>query len=247
MTNKIIKYRPIDPEITELVRKHQNNPEALLEMLTELQEQRDKLEASAITDIGRTVGIPPANAYGIASFYSMLNLKEKAENVIRVCDGPVCWLCGAGEARLAVEKVFSANPDWKITRTSCLGLCDRAPAMLVNEQQAGPAKPGSATEIARGWRGQPIDYSQPRKGELRVMMANAGIVNPDSLTSALEHGAYRALNSALGRTPEAVLSEVEASGLSGRGGAGFPVGRKWRFVAQAKRTPKYIVDRKSVV
>jgi NADH:ubiquinone oxidoreductase subunit F (NADH-binding)/NADH:ubiquinone oxidoreductase subunit E len=241
MTNKIIKYRPIDPEITELVRKHQNNPEALLEMLTELQEQRDKLEASAITDIGRTVGIPPANAYGIASFYSMLNLKEKAENVIRVCDGPVCWLCGAGEARLAVEKVFSANPDWKITRTSCLGLCDRAPAMLVNEQQTGPAKPGSATEIARGWRGQPIDYNQPRKGELRVMMANAGIVNPDSLTSALEHGAYRALNSALGRTPEAVLSEVEASGLSGRGGAGFPVGRKWRFVAQAKRIPKYIV------
>ena len=241
MTNKIIKYRPIDPEITELAGKHQNNPEAILEMLTLLQEQRDKLEAGAITDIGRTIRIPPANVFGIASFYSMLNLKEKAENVIRVCDGPVCWLCGADEARQAAEQAFSANPDWKITRTSCLGLCDRAPAILVNEQQAGPAIPGSAAEIAGGWRGQPTDYSQPRKGELRVMMANAGIINPDSLTSALEYGAYQALNSALGLNPEAVLSEVEASGLSGRGGAGFPVGRKWRFVAQAKRTPKYIV------
>ena len=241
MTNKIIKFHPIDPEITELARKHQNNPEALLEMLTDLQEQQDKLEAGAITDIGRVVGIPPANVYGMASFYSMLNLKEKAENIIRVCDGPVCWLCGAGEARQAVEQAHSANPDWKITRTSCLGLCDRAPAMLINEQQAGPIIPGSGAEIAKGWRGQSVDYSQARKGELRVMMANAGIINPDSLTSALDHGAYRALNSTLKLNPEAVLNEVEASGLSGRGGAGFPVGRKWRFVAQAKRSPKYIV------
>jgi NADH:ubiquinone oxidoreductase subunit F (NADH-binding)/NADH:ubiquinone oxidoreductase subunit E len=241
MTNKIIKYQPIDPAITELAIKHQNNPEALLEILSELQEQKDKLEASAITDIGRSVGLPPANVYGMASFYSMLNLKEKAENVIRVCDGPVCWLCGVGESRQAFEQAFSKNPDWKIRRTSCLGLCDRAPAILVNEQQAGPVLPESATGIASGWRGQSIDYSQARKGELRVMMANAGIINPDSLTSAIEHGAYRALNNALRLNPEVVISQVEASGLSGRGGAGFPVGRKWRFVAQAKRTPKYIV------
>jgi NADH:ubiquinone oxidoreductase subunit F (NADH-binding)/NADH:ubiquinone oxidoreductase subunit E len=241
MTNKSIRYQPIDPEITKLAGKFQNNPEALLEMLTDLQEQRDKLEAGAITDIGRTTRTPPANVFGIASFYSMLNLKEKADNVIRICDGPVCWLRGAGEARSAVEQAFTANSSWKITRTSCLGLCDRAPAMLINEQQAGPAVAGRATEIASGWRGQTIEYSQARKGELRVMMANAGSINPNSLSSALEHGAYRALASALELNPEAILSEVEASGLTGRGGAGFPVGRKWRFVAQAKRTPKYIV------
>jgi NADH:ubiquinone oxidoreductase subunit F (NADH-binding) len=73
------------------------------------------------------------------------------------------------------------------------------------------------------------------------MMSHAGVIDPDSLSSALEHGAYQALKSALEHDPEAVMSEVEASGLSGRGGAGFPVGRKWRFVAQAKRIPKYIV------
>jgi len=241
MTNKIIKYQPIDPEIIELAKKHQNNPEVLLELLTELQEQRGNLNPATITDIGRAIRTPPANAYGVASFYSMLNLKEKAENIIRMCDGPVCWLCGAGEAREAVEQTLSANPDWKIMRTSCLGLCDRAPAMLMGEQQAGPVVLGNVNEIASGWRGQPTDYSKPRNGELRVMMANAGIINPDSITSALEHGAYQALNAALGSNPEIVLSEVEASGLSGRGGAGFPVGRKWRFVAQAKQTPKYIV------
>jgi NADH:ubiquinone oxidoreductase subunit F (NADH-binding)/NADH:ubiquinone oxidoreductase subunit E len=241
MTNKIIKYRPIDPEISEVVRKHQDNPEAILEMLSELQEQRGNLEGDAITDIGRSTHTPPANTYGVASFYSMLNLEEKAEEFIRVCDGPVCWLCGAAELQQEVDQALGEKPGWKVTRSSCLGLCDRAPAMLVNGQQVGPATTGSVEKIKSGWRGRPMDYSQARKGELRVIMANAGVIDPDSITAALEHGAYQALQAVLGQTPEAVLSEMEASGLSGRGGAGFPVGRKWRFVAQAKRSPKYIV------
>ncbi len=241
MTNKIIKHRPIDAQISELVNKHQNNPEAILEMLSELQEVRGNLESDAITDIGRVTKTPPATAFGVASFYSMLNLNEKVENEVKVCDGPVCWLCDGGDTRHDIEQTFAAKPDWKVGRTSCLGLCDRAPAILVNGQQAGPVFQGGAGQIATGWRGQPTDYQQPRKGELRLMMANAGSINPDSITSALEHGAYQALKVALSQTPEAVLSEVEASGLSGRGGAGFPVGRKWRFVAQAKRAIKYIV------
>jgi NADH:ubiquinone oxidoreductase subunit F (NADH-binding)/NADH:ubiquinone oxidoreductase subunit E len=241
MTNKIIKYKPVDPQITELTGKHNNNPEAILEILTTLQRSYGNLEQSVVTDVSRAINISPSNAYGVASFYSMLNLKEHADNVIRVCDGPVCWLCGGYKAQQDIEQVFSTQPGWKIERTSCLGLCDRAPAMSVNGQQAGPFLPGSSAQITQGWSGQPTDYSQSRKGETRVMMANAGIIDPDSLDSALEHGAYQALQAVLKSNPEAILNEVEASGLSGRGGAGFPVGRKWRFVAQAKRTLRYIV------
>jgi NADH:ubiquinone oxidoreductase subunit F (NADH-binding) len=85
------------------------------------------------------------------------------------------------------------------------------------------------------------DYSEPRKGEVRVMTALIGKVNPDEIESALEHGLYDGLKKALQAEPMAVLAEVESSGLQGRGGAGFPVGRKWRFVASEKRTPRYIV------
>ncbi len=175
MTNKIIKYRPVNEKISELAGKHQNKPEAILEMLSELQEQRGILEAEAITDIARSTKIPPAAAYGVASFYSMLNLKEKADYEIKVCDGPVCWLCAGGDARQEVEQAFRGKSGWKVSRTSCLGLCDRAPAMLVNGQQAGPAGVGSAGQLESGWRGQSTDYSHPRKGELRVMMEKAGI------------------------------------------------------------------------
>ncbi len=241
MTNKIIKHRPIDPEISELVEKHANNPETLLEILTELQAERGNLDSTAITDIGRAINLPPARSYGVASFYSMLNLQSPVRNVVRVCDGPVCWLCGANDTREAFEKELSGKQGWKIERTSCLGLCDRAPAMLLNEQQAGPYEQGAEVDLTKNWHGRATDYSRPRKGETRVMMANAGKINPDSLKSALEHGAYQALQRALEISPEVVMNEVEASGLSGRGGAGFPVGRKWRFVAQAKKNPKYIL------
>jgi len=241
MTNKFIKYKPVDPETSAVADEYGDSPESILEMLVRLQGLYGNLQQSVITDVGRAIDIPPSSAYGIASFYSMLNLNKPAGNTLRVCDGPVCWLCGAGEARQAVGHALAQHPDWKLERTSCLGLCDRAPAMLINDRQAGPFTPERSDEITRAWQGQLKDYSVPRKGETRVMMAKAGIVDPDSISSALEHGAYQALQAALERTPEAVLAEVEASGLSGRGGAGFPVGRKWRFVAQAKRSPKYIV------
>lgn len=73
------------------------------------------------------------------------------------------------------------------------------------------------------------------------MLANAGEIDPDSIDSALEFGAYEGLKSALQKSPEEVLDIVEASGLQGRGGAGFPVGRKWKFVAGAQAKPRYMI------
>ena len=95
-----------------------------------MQEARGNLTPSSIQDVAKAFKIPSASAYGVASFYSMLNLNEQANNIIRLCDGPVCWLCGAGEGRQAVVQAMAGHPDWKIERTRCLGLCDRAPALL---------------------------------------------------------------------------------------------------------------------
>jgi NADH:ubiquinone oxidoreductase subunit F (NADH-binding) len=101
--------------------------------------------------------------------------------------------------------------------------------------------PRNAAKVCAGWLGVATDNSKPRKGEVRVMSALIGKIDPDLIDDALAHDVYGGLKSALQKTSEAVLAEVEASGLQGRGGAGFPVGRKWRFVASEKRTPRYIV------
>ncbi len=237
MTNRKIIYKPIPPGIEELVRKHAGNREDTLEILKDLDSQ-GQLNPETITDSARALGLPPHQVYGMATFYSMLSLQPR-QNVIRVCDGPVCSAKKSARLRQALEQ--QAEEKWSIERSSCLGLCDRAPALLVGDEQAGPVESGDARKIFQGWRAEPSDYSRPRKGELRVMLANAGKVEPDSIDSALANGAYKGLAKALACQPEEIFEMVEASGLQGRGGAGFPVGRKWRFVAQAKGNQKYII------
>jgi len=242
MTNKTIKHRPISPEILELTEEHGSRHESLLEVLVDLQKRHGRLSREHIADAARALSLPPHHAYGVATFYSMLSLEEQ-RNMLRVCDGPVCWLKRASNQLSVISEWKEKMPasGWTVERTSCLGLCDRAPAVLVNDEQAGPVTPEDARKIREGWRGTPTDYSRPRHGEVRVMMRDAGRINPDSIESALEYGVYDGLKSALGKKPEEVIAEVEASGLQGRGGAGFLVGRKWKFVAQAKGSPKYII------
>jgi NADH:ubiquinone oxidoreductase subunit F (NADH-binding)/NADH:ubiquinone oxidoreductase subunit E len=237
MTSRGIIYKPIPSGIEQLVRKHGGRHADVLEILKDLDRQ-GQLNPETITDTARSLGLPPHKVYGIATFYSMLSLQPR-KDVIRVCDGPVCSANNAA----GVSQAFKAQADdkWSIERSSCLGLCDRTPAVLVDDEQAGPVKIGDAHKILQGWRGLSPDYSQPREGELRIMLANAGKIDPDSIDSALANGAYEGLGKALTCTPEEILEMLEASGLQGRGGAGFPVGRKWRLVAQARGNQKYII------
>ncbi len=243
MTNKKIKFNPVSPQIEALVREHGGQPDVVLEMLVALQAESGALTREMLDDVARLLELPPARVYGIASFYSMLEVAEtvssSAMSKMMVCDGPVCWLFGGGTSLL--RNVGAANPGAKVERTSCLGLCDRTPAMLVGDEQVGPVDAKKVNELFSGFRGDVVDYSTPRPGEVRVMLAQAGKVDPDSLESALSAGAYQGLQAALKRTPEEAITELENSNLNGRGGAGFPVGRKWRFVAAAARSPKFVV------
>jgi NADH:ubiquinone oxidoreductase subunit F (NADH-binding)/NADH:ubiquinone oxidoreductase subunit E len=243
MHRKALTHRPIDPEIQQLVNDHEGNPEAVLEILGSLQQLRGELTTDAITDVARTLGIPDAKAFGIATFYSLLSTPPFT---IRVCDAPACWLKGSAYARAALQSQLDSRPDngaegVQISRSSCLGLCDRAPAALFGLEQTGPLEPAHLEDLFSGWRGEMPDYSQPLPGEIRNLLAHAGQIDPDSIESALRFGAYLGLEKALHLSPEAVIQEIERSGLRGRGGAGFPTGRKLRFVAQAAGMEKYIV------
>jgi NADH:ubiquinone oxidoreductase subunit F (NADH-binding)/NADH:ubiquinone oxidoreductase subunit E len=253
MTNKHIVHKPIPPQILEIAERCGNDREAALEVLKEIQSLQSRLTTDSVADAARALRLSPHHLYGMATFYSMLSFEER-KKVLRVCDGPVCWLKRiSDQSSVTSNQSPVSNPqflsEWRknigseylVERSSCLGLCDRAPAVLVDDEQAGPVEAGDARKIREGWRGAEMDYSQPRKGEVRVMTSLIGKINPDSLEGALTNGVYDGLKNALRITPEKTLAEVEASGLQGRGGAGFPVGRKWRFVANEKRTPRYLI------
>jgi NADP-reducing hydrogenase subunit HndC len=241
MTKHYKTTRTVDPSITELASKYEKDHEALLEILKEINLADGYLKNEKVSDVAKALKIPEHHAYGVASFYSMLSLEPIEKKTIRICDGPVCRLHGSAEIEAKINDVLKDHPEWKVERSSCLGLCDRAPAVLVGDKQAGPVNFDHIHTPPSEWIGENPNYSKPRYGELRVMLENTGKIDPESIQSAFEHGAYLGLEKALKIKPSDIIDQVEASGLAGRGGAGFPVGRKWRFVAESKGKQKYII------
>jgi NADH:ubiquinone oxidoreductase subunit F (NADH-binding) len=123
-----------------------------------------------------------------------------------------------------------------------LGLCDQAPAALREEEPCGPIMADQAGCLLKNTPcGRAPTYETPLPGEVRVCMERVGRVDPESIDSALDQGAYQAIAAALRESSSKVLDIIEGSGLRGRGGAGFPTGRKWRMVAETKAGKKYVI------
>jgi NADH:ubiquinone oxidoreductase subunit F (NADH-binding) len=145
---------------------------------------------------------------------------------------------GAGDLLCQIQAQLGAS--WTITRTSCLGLCDRAPAALVRDSQVGPLQIEHIDRYEIGWCGEVSDYRQPRPQEVRAVLPDPAKAR-DPVEMEFAKGQFPALKKALRMSPEKILHEMETSKLRGRGGAGFPAARKWGFVASQQRKPKYVV------
>jgi NADH-quinone oxidoreductase subunit F len=224
----------------------------LLPALQAVQARVGWISPGALNYVCRRLTVPPADAYGVATFYSMLSVEPRPGTVVHICDDLVCRIAGARE--LCVEMTRRVGPAGSATKdgaatwmtSPCLGLCERAPAVLF--QEAGPEPsdhalaPATAHQVTelmegRGAAAPPVP-ARPTAGRL---LRRVGRVDPESLDDYRAHGGYAALRRALATGPEGVIREVLDSKLVGRGGAAFPKGRKWDAVAKAAVRPHYVV------
>ena len=232
-------HKSPDPNVVELVKMLGRSRAEVVQVLRALHAEHGRLDHHLIEEVARELRLPASQVHGVATFYSLLTTPAPSDKTIRVCDGPYCMMCGADDLLSQIQAQLT--DDWTITRTSCLGLCDRAPAALVRDSsQVGPLQLKNMDSYEAGWRGEVSDYRQPRPGEVRALLPNSSAV-PDAVEEAFARGSFPGLKKALRLSPEMVLRELEASKLRGRGGAGFPAGRKWRFVASQPQKPKYLV------
>ncbi|MEU7784405.1 NAD(P)H-dependent oxidoreductase subunit E [Amycolatopsis sp. NPDC049159] len=211
------------------------------------------LSRGALNLICETLHVPPADAYGVASFYSLFALEERPERVVHVCTDLACRVKGAETVcDVLTEHVGAAGKarggvTW--LRGPCLGVCERAPAALTFQagdpattELVAPAT-GASAVLAAQREPSASDGSPPlihQKDGLRLLR-RVGVVDPSSLDGYRATGGYAALRNALRMGEAAVLREVTDAGLLGRGGAAFPTGRKWAATAAQPAGPHYLV------
>ncbi len=218
---------------------------ALLPALHMAQQLHGWLSEPVAAEVGRTLGVPLADVYGVIDFYEMLFREPIGRTVVRVCTAPVCALAGADKLADAlcrhlnvVTGDVSSDCEFTVEHAPCLGLCDHAPAVLRGEAALGRADPQHAPAICTRTGERPISFVG---GDIRILTGNCAQGHPTSLAEYSRGGGYTTLKKALTMTPEDVLAEVKTAGLVGRGGAAFPTGIKWEGAAKAVGQPKYIV------
>jgi len=220
---------PADDHVAFGGRALRSQRHLLLPVLHAIQDRVGWVSRGALEYACRRLSIPPAEAYGVVSFYARFALEPRAEVTLHVCDDISCMLAGA-------KVVEGGRP------VPCLGLCDRAPAALVersgvahDERQIAPFDP------AADWMQSPPPAPRGSRLMATKLLRRIALIDPESLDSYREQGGFEALRRAQEMGAEAVIREVTEARLLGRGGAAFPTGRKWESVAKAATRPHYLV------
>jgi len=191
------------------------------ELLPALHDAHDAagwLAPEVLDAIADRLGLGRAEVHGVASFYGAFSLTPRPRRLRRVCTDIVCAAAGAADP---------GDADPGAERAPCLGRCEQAPAALETDG-------GRALEPAA-----PAPLVQPADG--LTLLRRVRVVDPGSLDDYRAHGGYAALAHARRLGAEATRQAIAASGLTGRGGAAFPAGRKWAAVAGAPGPIKYVV------
>ncbi|MDQ0584445.1 NAD(P)H-dependent oxidoreductase subunit E [Streptomyces rishiriensis] len=234
-------------------REARNRRDLLLPGLHAINDRIGWISEGALGYLCRRLTVPPAEAYGVATFYAMFSVEPRPATVLQVCTDLACAAAGAAGLCAGIASRLGSDSGVSVERSPCLGLCERAPAVLavragdpVRTALSAPADvetavlaasaPGSAPEE------RPAAGAVPQAGDASlILLRRIGVVDPSSLDDYRAHGGYTALRRAFALGPSEVIREVTDSGLLGRGGAAFPTGRKWRATASQPDGPHYLV------
>ena len=182
---------------------------------------------------------------------------------VLVCCGTGCLANGSAKVAAEFHRLLEGSDhavEWLVKETGCNGFCENGPLVKIDPDDITYYKvqvkdvPEIVEKTVLG--GETVDrllYKNDQGQRVRsqrenpfyapqhkIALRNIGAISPTSVEDYVAHGGYQALRKALTMTPEEILDEMDRSGLRGRGGAGFPTGRKWRTAAGYDKFPKYV-------
>lgn len=194
-------------------------------------------------------------------------MMKTIRSMVLVSSDPLSVQLGAQELSQALQKeieAFGLSDEITLATVSDFGRHDAVPMVVIYPEAVvyGPVRVEDAHHLVEEhlYKGRVVEsllapvreltgqiaWLRARKGTLpaeqRIVLERAGRIDPESIEEYILYNGYEALAKALTEmTPAEVIAEIDASGLQGRGGAGFPTGRKWSFVAAAPGEPKYVI------
>jgi [NiFe] hydrogenase diaphorase moiety large subunit len=236
VTEECFAGEGLDERLQPLLNAYQHDPLQLVQILRATQELLGYLPAAALTAIARAVGLPRARVEGVAGFYSFLHLAPVGRYRVLFSDNITDRMLGSAELldrlcnKLWIERgKVSEDGLLSVDTTSCTGMCDQGPALLVNGRPITRLSAERIDRLSELIRAQvPLD-DWPSE----YFLVEDSIRRRDALLTT-RWPAGEALRAALARGAEAMLAEMKGSNLRGRGGAGFTTHVKWE---SARRAP----------
>lgn len=206
----------------------------IVEELREVQRQFGYLPADQLEVLAKRIDVPLTRLHQVASFFPHFRLSPPPKADVRICRDMSCHLRGADRLRAHLEARFrgAREEDLTIRGTSCLGRCDEAPSIFINDHIYGDVDEAIAEGMIRN---AVLSGELPEPGhryEKRACLS-------DPYGDGPRYAAVRKLVET--RDGNAALQELKASGLRGLGGAGFPTESKWSIVRSQPGAEKYIV------
>jgi NADH-quinone oxidoreductase subunit F len=237
----------------------------LLPALHALQSRVGWISEGGLNYACRRLEVPPAEAYGVASFYAMFSTEQRPPTVVHVCDDIACRANGVEGLCAELERSFGPagtekdGATW--LRSPCLGRCERTPAVMVqdagSDSRSWVLPEADVQSVLAATRREPQSWYPPRvlpqmqstqeddPGLQRTPRLLRRIAEGPALVPSLDeyraHGGYESLRRAVQLGPEGVVRELKDAKLLGRGGAAFPTGVKWEAVAKQTVRPHYFV------
>lgn len=191
---------------------------------------------------------------------------KRCKRFITVCGGTGCKSSDSDRIILRLQeeiKIAGLEDEVTVSVTGCFGFCEKGPIVKINPDNTFyvHVTPDDATEIVQEHllNGRPVNrllYEEPSikatvkrqdemsfyKKQRRIALRNCGLINPEEITESIGADGYLALGKVLTEmTPDSVIQLMTESGLRGRGGGGFPTGKKWAFAKANDADQKYII------
>jgi formate dehydrogenase/NADH-quinone oxidoreductase subunit F len=206
----------------------------LFDQLRAIQQQFGYLPADQLQQLAAKINVPVSQIHTVASFYPHFHLTPPPRAEVKVCADMSCRLRGGPELKTELQQAFrgKAEDEVSIRDVSCLGRCDTAPALSVNDRIYCSLDRVAASGLVRDVLSQRLPPPEARDHTRRPVLS-------DPYQGSPSYSVVRRFVE--NRDGSGVIATLKASGLRGMGGAGFPTCNKWEIVRNAPGKAKYIV------